>query len=234
MTSMTFKGVTSAYMGVVVLDYPPITKPAARIKTETIPGRSGELTLQSEPAYEPYDKVVRCRLLATAVLENVSAWLNGAGLLIIGNEPTYAYTARVKDKIDFEKVLPGQDARVFDVTFTVQPEKRLAVTEADIVLTANGTINNPGTLPSRPKIRIAATGDVTLMIGQYITDLTGLTSTIILDSEIGMATNAAGTLNASPLVSGDWPWPQIEPGGNAVSWTGTVTSITITPRWRWL
>ena len=232
MTSMTFKGVTSAAMGVIVLDYPPITKPAARIKTETIPGRSGDLTLQSDPAYDAYDKKLRCRLLSSAVLENVSAWLNGSGLLVIGNEPTYAYSARVEDKIDFEKVMPGRDARVFEVTFTVQPEKRLATPEADIVMTAGGTIANPGTLLSRPRILVNATGDVTLMIGQYITDLEGLTDPIILDSEIGMATNAAGTLNASALVSGEWP--MLGPGNNAISWDGAVTSLTITPRWRWL
>lgn len=232
MTSMTFKGVTSAAMGVVVLEYPPITKPAARVKTETIPGRSGALTLQSAPAYETYDKGVRCRLLSSAVLENVSAWLNGSGLLVLGNEPAYAYLARVDDKIDFEKVMPGHDARVFEVTFTVHPEKRLATPEADIVLIENGTVANPGTLSSRPKILVNATGDVTLMIGQYITDLEGLTEPILLDSELGMATNAAGTLNASALVSGDWPL--LMPGNNAISWTGAVTSITITPRWRWL
>ena len=232
MTSMTFKGVTGTAMGVVVLDYPPITKPAARVKTETIPGRSGDLTLQSDPAYDAYDKKLRCRLLSGAVLENVSAWLNGSGLLVIGNEPTYAYSARVEDKIDFEKVMPGRDARVFEVTFTVQPEKRLATPEADIVMTAGGTIANPGTLLSRPRILVNATGDVTLMIGQYITDLEGLTDPIILDSEIGMATNAAGTLNASALVSGEWP--MLGPGNNAISWAGAVTSLTITPRWRWL
>jgi phage-related protein len=219
-------------MGVVVLDYPPITKPAARVKTETIPGRSGDLTLQSDPAYDAYDKKLRCRLLSSAVLENVSAWLNGSGLLVIGNEPTYAYSARVEDKIDFEKVMPGRDARVFEVTFTVQPEKRLATPEADIVMTAGGTIANPGTLLSRPRILVNATGDVTLMIGQYITDLEGLTDPIILDSEIGRATNAAGTLNASARVSGEWP--MLGPGNNAISWAGAVTSLTITPRWRWL
>ena len=232
MTSMTFKGVTGTAMGVVVLDYPPITKPAARVKTETIPGRSGDLTLQSDPAYDAYDKKLRCRLLSSAVLENVSAWLNGSGLLVIGNEPTYAYSARVEDKIDFEKVMPGRDARVFEVTFTVQPEKRLATPEASVVMVEGGTIANPGTLLSRPRILVNATGDVTLMIGQYITDLEGLTDPINLDSEIGMATNAAGTLNASALVSGEWP--MLGPGNNAISWAGAVTSLTITPRWRWL
>ena len=57
MTSMSFKGVTAADMGVVVLDYPPIIKPQARIKTVTVPGRSGTLTLHDpEAVYEPVDK----------------------------------------------------------------------------------------------------------------------------------------------------------------------------------
>ena len=70
------------------------------------------------------------------------------------------------------------------------------------------------------------------MIGQGITELEGLTTPILLDSDLGMATNALGTLNASYLVSGDWPI--LLPGNNPVSFTGAVSNLTITPRWRWL
>jgi len=33
-------------------------------------------------------------------------------------------------------------------------------------------------------------------------------------------------------VSGEWPLLVV--GNNAVGWTGTVSKITITPRWRYL
>ena len=29
-------------------------------------------------------------------------------------------------------------------------------------------------------------------------------------------------------------WPVLVPGANAISWTGAVTSVSISPRWRWL
>lgn len=232
MTSMVFKGVTAASKGVVVLDYPPIIKPKARTLTETIPGRSGTLTLQGNVAYDTYERTVRCRLLASADITQVAAWLDGRGTLVFGNEPDYAYSARVDELIQFEKIMPGYGDRVFEVTFTVHPLKQLAVTESNITLTASGIITNPGTQIARPSIRVNGSGDFVLMVGQFITTMTGVTSAIVLDSEVGIAMNGDGTSNLGKLVEGDWPL--LVPGNNAISWSGPVTEVIITPRWRWI
>lgn len=232
MTSMVFKGVTAASKNVTVLKYPEIVKPTLRVETVKVPGRDGELTLSGTPSYEAVVLECECMVPSVDKISAAAAWLTGSGLLILGNDPNYAYDAQVIDEIRFEKILRGHAHRRFTVPFLCHPFKRLSTVESDIVLTEAGNVTNPGNVTSRPKILVTGTGDITLLVGQLITDLTGLTDPIIIDSDIGMATSADGTLNASALVSGDWP--MLVPGNNAISWAGTVTSITITPRWRWL
>ncbi len=306
MTSMSFKGVTAADMGVVVLDYPPIIKPQARIKTVTVPGRSGTLTLHdSEVVYEPVDKTIRCRMLSTASQVAVTAWLSGAGDLILGNEPLYRYTARVVDAVSYEKIMPGYVDRVFDVTFVCQPWKELTTPGADIELGVladtiivaedefafaaygimllvgfmDGTLSlvweqttthalkrlvsigeeltftwqdisagdirafstkspftlvSPATLDSLPLIQISGVGAVSVNIGSYSFTLSGIESgvPVLVDCDAMTVTNVNQSVSYLHNMVGQFP--RLVPGNNLVTWSGTVSSVTIRPRYRWL
>jgi phage-related protein len=161
-----------------------------------------------------------------------AAWLTGSGDLILGNDSTYAYDAQIIDEIRFEKILRGHGHRRFVVPFLCHPLKKKASTEADIELTSSGTVANIGHVSSRPLIKIEGSGNVTLAVGSYALTITGISTSILIDSDLGIATNAAKTANESYKVSGAWPLLVV--GNNAVSWTGTVSKVTITPRWRYL
>lgn len=306
MTSMSFKGVTAADMGVVVLDYPPIIKPQARVKTVTVPGRSGTLTLHDpEAVYEPVEKTVRCRLLSSASQVAVTAWLSGAGDLILGNEPQYQYTARVVDAVSYEKIMPGYTDRVFEVTFVCQPWKELAVPGADIALAkladtiivaddeqsfaaydimllvgfVDGTISlvwehttthalkrlvsigeemtftwqditaediitvstispftlvSPATLDSLPLIQISGVGAVSINIGSYSFTLSGIESgvPVLVDCDAMTVTNVNQSVSYLHNMVGQFP--RLVPGNNVVTWSSTVSSVVIRPRYRWL
>ena len=92
------------------------------------------------------------------------------------------------------------------------------------------TITNPGAVDSEPLIRVYGNGDITLMVGTQIVELEGIDGQIFLDSEIQEAYK--GTTSMNVAMSGEFP--KLLPGMNAVSRTGNVTSIVITPRWRTL
>jgi phage-related protein len=234
MSQITFKGTTSATANVTVLEYPDIAKPTLRVETIKIPGKHGEVTLSGVPTYEARIMECKCAVSGVDKISTAAAWLTGRGDLILGNDSDYAYEAQIVDEINFQKILRGHDNRRFTIPFLCQPLKKKATTEADIEKTVSGgTINNIGHVQSRPKIKIEGTGDITLTIGTAtITVITGLSGSIVLDSDAGIATDALNTVNMSALVSGDWP--EIPVGVVAVSWTGTVTKVTITPRWRYL
>ena len=231
MSEITFKGTTASSKNVTVLKYPEIVKPTLRVETVKVPGRDGELTLSEMPSYEAMVLECECMVPSVDKISAAAAWLTGRGNLILGNDPNYAYDAQVIDEIRFEKILRGHAHRRFTVPFLCQPLKR-QVEEEDIYMTTAGSIINPGDVTSRPKIVVARTGPITLMVGQYVTELTGSNTPIVLDSDVGIAANLSGTKNLSRYVVGEWP--RLVPGENAISWTGTVNSITVTPRWRWL
>lgn len=232
MSWLTYKGIHSDAMGLVVVEYPPITRAEQRVETVKIPGRHGEVTLMgAHPVYEAYVRECECAIQPGADIGAIAAWLRGRGDAVFGNEPEYSYEARIDHEINFEKIVREREDRELTIPFFCQPLKKKA--EADIVLTTSGNITNPGHVAATPLIKVEGSGDIALLIGlDSTTHIKGLTEPILIDSELGIATNLLKTQNASYLVSGDWPL--IAPGTVPVSWTGTVTKITITPRWRWL
>ncbi len=236
MAYFSFNGTTSLSLGVVVLDYPPIIRAAARVETVEIPGRSGVLTLHNPlKTYNTIEKTFRCRLLSTASQIAVSAWLQGAGTLIVGNEPTYAYTAVDVNEITFEKIMPGYTDRIFEVTFVCQPWKELAAPAADITLSTNPqTIVSTATLDSLPQITLTGTGTVTLTVGAYTLTMTGLSGAIpvLIDCEAMTVTDVALATSYISTMTGSFP--KLVLGNNVVSHTGTVASVVIKPRYRWL
>ena len=232
MSEITFKGTTASSKNVTVLKYPEIVKPTLRVETVKVPGRDGELTLSGMPSYEAMVLECECMVPSVDKISAAAAWLTGRGDLVLGNDPDYAYDAQVIDEIRFEKILRGHAHRRFTVPFLCQPLKKKATTESNIELTSSGTVNNIGHVPSRPLIKIQGSGNVVLAVGTYSLAITGISTSILIDSDLGMATNAAGTVNESYKVSGEWP--QLVVGNNSISWTGTVSKVTITPRWRYL
>jgi phage-related protein len=236
MAYFSFNGTTSLSQGVVVLDYPPIIRAAARVETVEIPGRSGVLTLHNPlKTYNTIEKTFRCRLLSTASQIAVSAWLQGAGTLIVGNEPTYAYTVVDVNEITFEKIMPGYADRVFEVTFVCQPWKELAVPGEDITLTTNPqTITSVATMDSLPQIILTGTGTVKLEVGTYAIQLTGMNNAIpvLIDCEAMTVTNVAMSISYISSMTGSFP--KLVTGDNVIQSTGTVASVVIKPRYRWL
>ena len=231
---MKFNGTEASSKNVYVNTYPPIVRPAETIEIVRVPGRSTDLTLvNSETVYEPYTKEVECTMTPSGSVATVAGWLKGKGDLVLMNDSTYAYDARIVDEIVFEPIVRGRSHRRFIVPFYVQPFKKYATEESNIVKTTTpASVTNPGTVNSRPMLWIEGSGNVTLAIGQYVLTITGLVDVIIIDSELGMAQNSTQTANLGYMVSGDWPL--LVPGVNAISWTGTVTKLSIKPRWRFL
>ena len=160
----------------------------------------------------------------------MAAYFRGAGKLYLPNRPDGYYEARVINQISFRKILRGRSPRSFTVNFRCKPLFRLYSGETEQTIETSGaSITNPSTVQAKPKITIAGSGDVTLMVGgTQIVELTGIEEGIVLDSEIQEA--YWGETLQNSRMSG--PFPTLKPGPNAISWSGgTVTSVKITPRW---
>lgn len=226
-----WNGIDSRDAGIRVVSYPPILRPPERVKNVTIPGRSGALTvLEGEHVYDPYTRaMVVANQPGTEISEAVS-FLRGSGWLILGNDPDFAYECRMQAQLQMDKLYKG--VWQGSVTLYTQPLKRLAIPEKDIAFTVSGNdIFNPGNVASRPRILVTTSGDCSFGIGDESMAVVGCTSAFVYDCETGLFADTSGNLITTFQVAGDVT--KIPTGKSEVYWSG-ATSITITPRWRFV
>jgi len=231
--SFTWKGKSSAEMGVVVRRLPPQSIPQRRSEEHTVPGRSGFLHIE-DGAYEEVIKPIECYLpyeQGTPIkpLSEIRAWLTGTDWLMVSNVPYRKYKATILSAVQFDAWVPGFGDLIFAVYFNAYPYGYHVPTPANYVWgSGGGNANNPGTAESEPTITISGNGNITLMVGQQIVTLDGVVGSITLNSELKEA--YSGNTLENRKMTGEFPL--LYPGGNPVSASGSVTGITVAPNWR--
>ena len=214
-----------------VSEQPPLTVPQERAAFTDVPGRSGSLTtLEGEDVYDDMVLTAECFLANPAMIPAVAGWLRGSGKVTFANRPGGFYYARVVNQIPFEKILRGNPHRRFAVNFRCKPFWYASNVPSVTISQNGGTITNPGSVHSEPVITVYGAGDITLMVGQTILELTDISDSITLDSELLEAYQ--GLVPMNDHVSGEFP--VLKPGLTSVSWTGNVTRVVIAPNWRYL
>lgn len=125
----------------------------------------------------------------------------------------------------------GMHAWKIDVKLIMQPFRYQKSVEP-VVLTASGTVNNPGTVYSEPLIEVEGDGDISLTIGRKTMYLTIKTKATI-DCRQGKQNiyNATGAVQNTLRKRGGFL--EIPTGKVGISFTGTVRKITIRPNWRY-
>ena len=208
------------------------TAPKERSKQTTIPGRPGSLTtLEGEDVYDDLTLTATCFIRDRALIPAIAGWLKGSGTVTFANRQGGFYYARIANQIPFEKILRGNPHCSFAVNFRCSPPFWYASGVQPITLTQSTTpVVNPGSVYSEPVITIYGSGDITLMVGQSIVELTDVDGNIVLDCALKEAYK--GTTLMNEHMSGDFP--VLMPGQTAVSWSGSVSRIVIQPNWRYL
>ena len=224
-----WQSISSLDMGLWLSQYPDFVRPTERVSQVVIPGRAGILTLsEGLQVYEPITLTCRVQALRTANAEALQGWLSGRGLVIFGNQPARAYMAHIMEEVVFTRI--SNVLMEAQIQFSCEPFKRQYPAEADITLSAAGTVTNPGNVEAYPVITITGSGDITLTVNDGTFEITDADTSVTLDCSARLAISNDGK-NVLERTSGDFPY--LLPGANAISWTGSVTSIVITPNWRW-
>ena len=226
-----WNGVDCRQYGIHVSELPPITIPLERSTQTNVPGRPGSLTqLEGEDVYDDMILTATCFISDPAQIPAIAAWLKGSGTVTFANRTGGYYKARIANQIPFEKVLRGNPHCTFAVNFRCFPFW-YQDNVSDITVTTSGTmVTNPGSVYSEPILTITGSGNITLMVGTTIVELTDISGNIVLDCALKEAYKGNTLMNDH--MSGDFP--VLKPGDNAISWSGTVTSVAIHPDWRWL
>lgn len=231
-----FAGVSSAAMGVIVEEHPPITMPEERVAFKPALGKSGSYTiLDGDDVYEDIVLPVKCFLTNAAYIDQVGAWLRGRGALILGNMASRYYDARCINQMELQQVLKGNPHRRFTAVFRAKPYRYHYPVVAPFAVTNGATVTNPGNIDAEPLITVAGSGDIDLHLGTKVIEITGLFGSISIDAAFGVAyqTNDPSVSLTGILSQDEANWPYtIPPGEITVSWTGTVSALTIKPNWR--
>lgn len=220
---------TSDYF--LIEELPKVSTAEEKIDFIEIDGRHGYLT-QSQDSYSPIDYDVQLNIYKKEDIQKVKNIFRGSGKLILSNDTTKFYYARVVNKIDFERVL--REYHTCIISFKLQP---FAYELADKTVRVNNsyTFTNNTNTTCQPLITIKGTGDCVLNIGDSQINITDIQNSITLDFEMQEAYKQTnnGKENMNTHVSGDFE--ELETGDTLIQWNGGgVTEVLINPRFRWL
>ena len=210
---------------------PSIIRPEERTEQITIPGRSGQLTLtEGEDVFESYIQTVNLTVIGAEHVREVEKWLAGAGEVTFSPQPNLKQNARVIGAVTLERISRNMDRWSGDVQFYCDPIKHLRESQ-DITLTEYGAaIMNPGDLAAKPMITITGSGAVTLRIGGNVLNIPECENGWMVDS-----LNEWIIADGVPIENAcSGTFPVIPTGESIIQWTGNVTSLTISPEWRFL
>lgn len=227
-------GEASDDLGMVISEAPAFDKPTKRTDVFTVPGRNGSILFQDgsfEDVTRSYKVWIAERTANLADRVNaLTAWLyskSGYTRLEDNFEPDVYRLAYYSGSNDISNELTQYGETT--LTFTCRPERFYKSGEDPVSVTNGDTLTNLTRFSAKPLIHIEAAGTVNVTInGVTITAV--VTDYINIDCETMNAYRLASE-NKNDKITG--AFPVIVPGTNAVgiTVTGTLTAVTITPRY---
>lgn len=226
-----WKGTDTRNKHIQVANRVPVVRPEERVQHTTIPGRTGELTVtEGDDIYNSYIQTAEVSVDGVAYRHDAETWLRGEGMVTFDTEPNRQQKARIIGAVTLEKHSRNMDRYSSSVQFYCDPVKSDPNEEAIEVTSSGATVNNPGDLVAYPLIKITGSGAVTISAGGNVLTIPELTSGWVVDCENEWVLN--GDTPLSGVCSG--AFPKFAVGSNTVAFTGSITKLEITPRFRYL
>lgn len=233
---ITYNGVASSTVGIVVEEPPVYVAPEKDYEAIHVPGRNGDILLDKKTYKNVSRKykiafgsdTVRFGRMAPAVSE----WLHstdGYARLSDDYEIDYYRMASYVDEVEIENLL--DHAGRAEIEFDCKPQRFLVSGDSPLAfMTDSFTITNPTKFPSLPLLEIFASNVASVYInGEYVLGVQNASvEHIVVDCELQDA--YLGQINMNQYIRVPKNFPTLAPGVNNVSVTG-IDKIVITPRW---
>lgn len=208
--------------------------PELEYNTVSVPGRNGDLIISSDkysninvkyPAFIKDDFKDNLAKLRSALLST-----KGYARLSDTYNPDEFRIGYFGGGISV-KARKQNDAGEFDLVFNCKPQRFLWSGTMEQKIESGSSIYNPTRFDSKPLITV--TGYGTLTVNDETIVIANAYPFIVIDTEIQDC--YSGTANANGAVtfnSGDFPL--LKGGPNGISYTNTITKVTVVPRWWFL
>ena len=233
-----FNGIPSTNYGIHVETPPVYATPERDYEVVHIPGRNGDLVIDKGS----YQNVTRKYSISvgeidgnfTTLAAGVSEWLHSASgyaRLEDSYESDYFRLAYYVADVEMENLF--HQAGKMLIEFNCKPARFLKAGERAVPFTTDGSISNPTFQKSFPKLTVFVSGSGTLTIGDQTITISGLTNStlMVIDSELQDVYEEGSLTNLNSKVSFSDGFPLLSPGVNTITFTGSITSVEVIPRW---
>lgn len=228
-----FGGVSCREYGVCIEHCPKFVTGQRVITKQTVPGRSGDLLIDTG-AYgnyvQPYEVWFKLPQKNTEqAAKYLARWLlSGRGYLRLEDsyDPEVYRIASFAGPLDVENWMLRYGRATLE--FDCKPQRFLKAGEIPVTVQSGQKLLNQW-MPALPLIYVVGSGDGQLVVGDSVVDITDMAGGVTLDCDIQNAYNGTLNLNNNITVSGGWP--VLGTGQTLISFSGSITSVKITPRW---
>lgn len=231
--AFSFGGKSCREFGVICSGSGTYGAPERDVESVEVPGRSGALLLD-RGRWKNIKVTYPCFIVRdfAASMAELRAWLlsrRGYQRLEDGYDPAHYRLAQFCAALSPEVAAGGRAAN-FDVTFDCKPQRYLVSGETAVRLSNGGALTNPTLFDARPQITLTGSGAGTLTVGTVTVTVKSMPEgTLVLDCEAQDARGSAGgSLNHTVSAA---EFPVLRPGGTSISWTGSIESVSVIPRW---
>lgn len=233
MSNIIWKGVNSNDVsGLLITNLPAIKKAKMKTLITNIDGLDGDVI--EDLGYQSYTKTINIALTRNFDIDYILNYFDSSGELILSNEPTKKYNAKIIDAIDYNKLIRFKTA---SIKFYVQPFKYLIEeTSFEWNIEKNSDLDyleviNQGYIDSKPIITIYGSGYIELMLNDLTTFTIEMdTDFVVIDSTLCDAYCETDLKNRNM----DGIFPLLKSGINTIKWTGNITKIIVDPKSRWV
>ena len=228
-----FNGTNSLAEQLIIQSKNTFAGAARDLSFTSVPGRSGDLIIDNKR----YKNVtIKYKVAALEgvhdireIAHRVKGWLSSeAGYFELTDsyDPDYFRLAAYADAYNLEQDLPCLGYST--IQFNCKPFKYRLDGKRPVLLGAAAHLQNPEFFTAKPYIKITGSGNITLSINSNSYVFKNVSEYIEVDSEIMDAFKGSVNENAKMFTP---TFPELVRGDNYISWTGTVTSVEIVPRW---
>lgn len=229
---LVFGDKSSLEFGIRVERCPAFVTGQRAVTKQSVPGRSGDLVIDTG-AYgnyiQPYEIWFRGDKPTTQAAKAIAMWLlAGTGYIRLEDsyDPDVYRMALFAGPLNVENWMLTHGRATLE--FDCKPQRYLKQGEFAVNVQSGQKMGNPW-MPALPIIKISGNGDGQLVVGTRRVDITDMTGSITLDCDVQNAYD--GTLNLNNNITITGGWPVLETGQTAISFSGGITAVEITPRW---
>lgn len=235
----TFGKNVSREFNIIMTEAPPIIIAERDVENVSVAGISGNLTVD-KGRYKNVTVPYRCAIipkdgkkLRDCAIEALELLRPAAGYMRLENsfhQDSYRM-ARITGQVSIESIV--EKAGRFTVEFYCKPQRFLIDGEAAVSFSKPSSLFNHTNEIALPLITVYGNGAGELSVGGVTVSILVLEDQITLDCEIQNAYRKVGDAppeNKNVAIAAP-TFPSLNPGINAISWTGEITKVEIIPRW---